>query len=68
MSDPVARLNAALEGRYAIERELGERGKGRVYLADDLRHERVRDPSRVDSPTGARRGEWLSLEEAFRDA
>ena len=23
MSDPVARLNAALEGRYAIERELG---------------------------------------------
>ena len=24
MSDPVSRLNAALEGRYAIERELGE--------------------------------------------
>ncbi len=24
MSDPVARLNAALEGCYAIERELGE--------------------------------------------
>ena len=24
MSDPVTRLNAALEGRYAIERELGE--------------------------------------------
>ena len=24
MSDPVPRLNAALEGRYAIERELGE--------------------------------------------
>ena len=24
MSDPVARLNAALEGRYTIERELGE--------------------------------------------
>ncbi len=23
MSDPVTRLNAALEGRYAIERELG---------------------------------------------
>ena len=23
MSEPVARLNAALEGRYAIERELG---------------------------------------------
>ncbi len=26
MSDPVARLNTALEGRYAIERELGEGG------------------------------------------
>ncbi len=29
MSDPVARLNAALEGRYAIERELGEGGMAR---------------------------------------
>jgi len=29
MSDAVARLNAALEGRYAIERELGEGGMAR---------------------------------------
>ena len=29
MSDPIARLNAALEGRYAIERELGEGGMER---------------------------------------
>ena len=40
MSDPVDRLNAALEGRYAIERELGEGGMATVYLADDLKHER----------------------------
>ena len=40
MSDPVTRLNVALEGRYAIERELGEGGMATVYLADDLKHER----------------------------
>ena len=40
MSDPVTRLNSALEGRYAIERELGEGGMATVYLADDLKHER----------------------------
>jgi serine/threonine-protein kinase len=40
MSDVVARLNAALEGRYAIERQLGEGGMATVYLADDLKHER----------------------------
>ena len=40
MSDSVSRLNAALEGRYAIERELGEGGMATVYLADDLKHER----------------------------
>ena len=40
MSDAVARLSAALEGRYTVERELGEGGMATVYLADDLKHER----------------------------
>ena len=40
MSDPVSRLNAALEGRYSIERELAEGGMATVYLAEDVRHHR----------------------------
>ena len=37
---PVDRLNSALQGRYRIEREIGEGGMATVYLADDLKHER----------------------------
>ncbi len=40
MSDMIDRLNAALEGRYQIDREVGEGGMATVFLADDLRHAR----------------------------
>ncbi|HSH74406.1 MAG TPA: protein kinase, partial [Longimicrobiales bacterium] len=40
MDEAAARLNAALEGRYSIERELGEGGMANVFLARDPRHER----------------------------
>ena len=40
MSDPTARLSAALADRYRIERELGQGGMATVYLAADLRHDR----------------------------
>ncbi len=40
MTDAITRLNAALEGRYTIDRELGEGVMATVYLADDITHER----------------------------
>ena len=33
-ADPIHRLNAALEGRYRIERELGAGGMATVYVAE----------------------------------
>src|SRR5688572_28919041 len=38
--DVAAQLNAALTGRYTIEREIGAGGMATVYLARDVRHNR----------------------------
>jgi tetratricopeptide (TPR) repeat protein len=39
--DPRLLLNAALAGRYLVERELGRGGMATVYLARDLKHDRL---------------------------
>jgi serine/threonine protein kinase len=36
----VERLNAALSGRYQVERELGRGGMATVYLAEEVKHGR----------------------------
>jgi tRNA A-37 threonylcarbamoyl transferase component Bud32/tetratricopeptide (TPR) repeat protein len=40
VTEPPARLAAALADRYRIERELGAGGMATVYLAQDLKHDR----------------------------
>ncbi|MDF3052069.1 MAG: protein kinase, partial [Geminicoccaceae bacterium] len=40
MTDLIDKLRSALEGRYAVERLIGEGGMATVYLAHDSRHER----------------------------
>ena len=39
-SEMFGRIRQALDGRYAVERELGRGGMATVYLATDVRHER----------------------------
>src|ERR1700675_680486 len=40
-TDPIGPVRAALAGRYEIEREIGEGAFATVFLARDLRHERL---------------------------
>ncbi|MEP7324321.1 MAG: serine/threonine-protein kinase, partial [Gemmatimonadota bacterium] len=41
MTDPLAILREALAGQYAIERMLGQGGMATVYLAQDVKHDRL---------------------------
>src|SRR2546426_8253276 len=41
VADLLARLRAALAGRYTIERELGRGGMATVFLGRDLKHHRA---------------------------
>ncbi|MGH7516891.1 MAG: protein kinase domain-containing protein [Gemmatimonadales bacterium] len=41
MTDPRELLEAGLSGRYLLERELGRGGMATVYLARDLKHDRL---------------------------
>ncbi len=66
MTDTATRLNAALEGRYAIERELGEGGMATIYLAKDLEHNRHYDVSRDgDVATNQRSREMKTIALTF---
>jgi serine/threonine-protein kinase len=40
MSIEIERLTRALEGRYVVEKKLGEGGMATVFLAEDLKHKR----------------------------
>ena len=52
--DPVTRLNAALQGRYAIEREIGEGAMATVYLAYEAKHDRPLEARAKGRSEGAR--------------
>lgn len=36
--DIIERLNASLDSRYVVDRQVGEGGMARVYLADEKNH------------------------------
>ena len=59
----VASLNAALAGRYVVEREIGAGGMATVFLARDLRHQRPVALKVLDRDLGAALGAERFLSE-----
>ena len=51
MSDPIARLDSALEGRYRLERQIGDGG-----MATDLPRRAVPHPMLVPAAVEGREG------------
>lgn len=62
-TEPIDALNAALAGRYRIERTIGEGGMATVYLAHDVRHERSVALKVLDPDLGASLGATRFLAE-----
>ncbi len=58
MPDAISRLNAALDGRYKIQRLLGEGSMANVYLAVDLKPDSAMSGDRAAS----RASEWVRRE------
>jgi hypothetical protein len=58
LSDLTARLQAALAGRYTIERELGGRRHATAYLATDLKHDRPVAVLVMETRGGMSSGVW----------
>ena len=52
-NDVVTPLTTALAGRYTIERELGRGGMATVYLAQDIKHQRLVALKVLDPELGA---------------
>src|SRR5215212_5609552 len=51
--DPLAHLSTALAGRYTLDREIGRGGMATVYLARDIRHQRLVALKVLDPELGA---------------
>ena len=63
MAEFPERLEAALSGRYRIDRELGRGGMATVFLAEDLRHHRSVAIKVLDPDLGALLGAERFLRE-----